>query len=472
MTSRKKIIVGAFLIGGAALFAVGLFLIGNHHQFFGQFFDVYTSYSAVDTIESGAKVRVSGMDAGQVSAIRIPRDASGKFIVTLHIQQKFRPLVREDSVTSIATEGMVGNKFVNVEKGKDSSPECSGCVLPSHEPVEMSQLLTQAQGMMKTTESTISDLHTRLDQTVENITSAAGHADGMIVSMRGNVEKIASNGSKITSGVDALVSDIRSGKGTAGKLLTDKSMAQNVESTVQHAKDMAANLDQASGKAATMVSDFEKKNIPEELHQTLANTRDLTGKLSSAVSGFESQGKGGQSTVTDVRQTIAEAHRASENLASDTEAIKHNFFLRGFFSRRGYFNLNHLNPSEYADSKFVKHPKQRIWLAADGLFAPASDGAQKLTSNAGIVLDSAMSRIVPYLPNNPIVIEGYAEAGSAAQRFLEAQQRAEEVRQYLDSHFHLNPDLVGIIPLGDKPPHGVEMDSWNGICLALVVSKD
>jgi ABC-type transporter Mla subunit MlaD len=51
-------------------------------------------------------------------------------------QRKFRSVVREDSKASIETEGMVGNKFVNIAIGSAGSPECpAGCTLPSQESV-------------------------------------------------------------------------------------------------------------------------------------------------------------------------------------------------------------------------------------------------------------------------------------------------------------------------------------------------
>jgi hypothetical protein len=82
-----------------------------------------------------------------------------------------------------------------------------------------------------------------------------------------------------------------------------------------------------------------------------------------------------------------------------------------------------------------------------------------------------MSDLVPYLPNNPLVIEGYAATGMPDRRYLASRQRAVEVRQYLESHFHLNPKLVGVMPLADQPPRGAGKKMWDGICLVLVVSK-
>src|SRR6185437_10249215 len=123
MKASKKLKVGLFLVTGAVLFAVGLFLIGTANQFFAHHYEIYTEFKNVDTIQSGAKIRVSGMDAGEVSGIRIPKNPSEKFRMTLKVDKKFEPIIRSDSVTSIETEGMVGNKFVNIAEGTAASPE-------------------------------------------------------------------------------------------------------------------------------------------------------------------------------------------------------------------------------------------------------------------------------------------------------------------------------------------------------------
>jgi hypothetical protein len=76
-----------------------------------------------------------------------------------------------------------------------------------------------------------------------------------------------------------------------------------------------------------------------------------------------------------------------------------------------------------------------------------------------------------HFPNYPVVVEGYAETGMPGQSYVLSRQRASDVRQYLESRFHLKPELVGIMPLADHPPPGTGKSTWDGVCLALVVSK-
>src|SRR5690242_14313446 len=160
--ASKKTLVGVFLVGGALLFAVALFLIGSRKQMFAHHFEIYTTFNKVDTLQAGAKVRVSGMDAGQITDIQVPKTPGAQFRLKLEVDEKFHPIIREDSVATIETEGMVGNKFLDIKKGSDHSPECrEGGSLRSEEPFEMGDLMRQGGGLVKTAQATIDDIRKR-----------------------------------------------------------------------------------------------------------------------------------------------------------------------------------------------------------------------------------------------------------------------------------------------------------------------
>ena len=455
MSSRTRILVGVFIVAGIVLFAAGLFLIGSRKQLFSHHYDIYTGFNKIDTITSGAKVRVSGMDAGEISAIAIPSSPSGKFRMKLHVDQKFRPIIRDDSMASIETEGMVGNKFVNIAKGSETSPECpAGCTLPSKEPFELSDLIQQGSGIASSAQQTIDDIRKRADQAIQRVTGLVGHVDNTVQASRGDIKAITSNGAQTVENANQIVRGIRQGQGAAGKLLVDSSVASNVSATIANAKTASTNVDKAS------------QNIDTASQKADA----VTTQVNQAVSDFLKGNRQNENTVAALKNTVQEADRAADNVQADTEALKHNFFLRGFFKRRGFYNLDTLTPAKYVSSGFVKKPRLRVWVPSAGVFE-SHDGNQQLSEQGRAILNQDMSGIVPYLPNNPIMVEGYASEGPPDQNYNWSRQRAQAVREYLQSQFHIDPKYIGAIPLGEHPPRGAGRDSWNGVCLVLLVSK-
>jgi phospholipid/cholesterol/gamma-HCH transport system substrate-binding protein len=79
-------------------------------------------------------------------------------------------------------------------------------------------------------------------------------------------------------------------------------------------------------------------------------------------------------------------------MAEDSEALKHNFFFKGFFNHRGYYNLASFSPQEYRRSRlFGNTTNRRSWLSADNLFQPVSHGSEELTAEGRRQIDSAIT---------------------------------------------------------------------------------
>jgi phospholipid/cholesterol/gamma-HCH transport system substrate-binding protein len=134
--------IGLFLILGIGFFTAILFLIGNRHDFFGKHVEFYSEFSNVGGLMKGAEVRVSGLNAGEVKGIGIPASPASKFRLKLQVEAKARGMVRTDSVVSIETEGVVGNKYVSIRVGTSSAPEAQdGATLPGKEPFDIQALV-------------------------------------------------------------------------------------------------------------------------------------------------------------------------------------------------------------------------------------------------------------------------------------------------------------------------------------------
>src|SRR5215469_10421425 len=163
-----------FVIGGLILFAGGLFLIANRHNLFGPNLDVYTEFERLNGLQNGAKVRVSGMDAGEVLETQVPSRPDGRFRLKLRIGQKFGVLVRRDSIAAIKTAGLAGGSFVEIQKGNQHSPELSaGGTIPSIEPFELSDLIQLGGDVLQTVQTNISVLQASTERALQSIERAA-----------------------------------------------------------------------------------------------------------------------------------------------------------------------------------------------------------------------------------------------------------------------------------------------------------
>jgi hypothetical protein len=162
------------------------------------------------------------------------------------------------------------------------------------------------------------------------------------------------------------------------------------------------------------------------------------------------------------------------NLADATEAMKHNFLLRGFFTRRGYFSLDELSPADYRSGALAVDGRRplRLWITAALLFAPGPGGSEMLTDEGKARLDGAMGQLLAHRKDGPLIVEGYAEGPDAAARYTKAQSRGILARNYLIERFGLDPASTGVIALGNEADDSPTGDSWDGVALALFVPPD
>src|SRR5712671_1000155 len=138
----RNVSIGLFAVGGLLLFGIGMFVIGDRHQAFARHTEYYSEFVNLAGLANGAKVRVAGMDAGQVLAIAVPDSPSSRFRVKWRIDAKLRGLVRTDSVVTVDTEGIVGGTYLAVRAGSPSAGEAAVLTtIPSKEPTELSEIL-------------------------------------------------------------------------------------------------------------------------------------------------------------------------------------------------------------------------------------------------------------------------------------------------------------------------------------------
>ncbi len=464
--------LGLFILLGLGLFGGLLFLIGDRRRAFNRHIEFQTDFSDLSGLVAGAKVQVSGIDAGKIRKIDIPKNASRKFRLELEVEEKVHGMIHRDSVVSIQTQGVVGDKLVMIKRGSDRSPLAQpGDVLPSKEPLDLNAMLDRASGLLNDVHGSITDIRGRLDTALDTVTTTVHHADGLIAGVGPDIKNITREGSQITANANILMADVKAGKGPAGMLLRDEATRQELQNTLSNIKDASANVDQASFHANRIVADFESRDLIAKAQATLENVRAVSEQLNSTLQEALAQDNIGQNGAANLRETLSNLNRSTANLADDTEALKHNFLLRGFFKKRGFYGLDQINPDDYRQA-CERHAElgQRVWLDAS-VFVAGADGKEELSDAGRRAIDQAVSAHLNELPGRLIVIEGYAAGSTPPRQFVLARQRASLIRRYLETRYHLRHSDLGIVALNSTPPISVGRPTWDGAAIMLLEAK-
>jgi phospholipid/cholesterol/gamma-HCH transport system substrate-binding protein len=466
---NRPMIVGVFVTAGLALFITGLFMIGNRHETFARHIELYSEFSNLSGIAQGAKVQVAGMDAGQVIGVEIPDSPPAKFRVKVRINEKLRGLVRADSVVTIGTEGVVGNRFLAISAGTARAPVApAGATLAGAESTDISALLDQAKGTIE-----------NINATVRNANHLVTNADGLITTLGGNLNSTVTEVKTTVSNANELVTGIKEGRGTAGMLLRDEALADQVRQAVTNVQGATADLKSAVANAGALVSELQAKGLPQKIDDTLAEAKQTatnfnaaSAQIRQAVTDLTGPDQDGATAVATIRESLSNVNVASVNMADETEALKHNFLLRSFFRKRGYYTLTGLSPDLYRkDPLFAAQNTDRAWLPADQLFHPDPHGQEELSSQGRSTLSATLGNYGQRIFQGPIVVEGYSDSGNAGDRLAVSRARAILVRNFLQSHLHLDTAKLGAVALENRPPDRSVHASWNGVAIVLVKVK-
>ncbi|MGD0132393.1 MAG: MlaD family protein [Bryobacteraceae bacterium] len=185
----KQFRLGAFLILTLGCFAVAVFLIGDRSAMFHSNYRLNAQFASVVGLEEGAPVRVGGIRKGIVTHLILPRKPDEKVTVEMDLDKTTREVLKKDSIASIRSDGLLGDKYVEVTFGSaDAGNLGNGDTIASETPIEISSLIAKT----------------------DKILDSAGIAVDNIKDLSGNFNSISAK--------------INQGRGTVGALVNDKTL--------------------------------------------------------------------------------------------------------------------------------------------------------------------------------------------------------------------------------------------------------
>jgi len=447
--------VGLFIIAGVTLFALGIFFVGNRHEAFSRHLLLYSNFTDIEGLSKGSKVRVAGMDAGQVTQIEVPDSPSSQFHVQMRINEQLHGLVRTDSMVTIDTEGVVGETFLTIHPGSPGAAIAQDhSTLQGKPAVNISDLMTHGLGVMDDADASLKQLQGKLNLSLDRVNSAVNNANDILVGLK-------------------------QGKGPAGMLLGDEKLAAQIRDTMNNARTATSSLQETATQVNRMFGDIQSRQFPQKIDETLTQVRAASTEANNTLQQLHqsvNQALGpdinGVTAGQNISESLSNVNAATGNMAEDTEAIKHSLFFRGFFNHRGYYSLSSLSPDQYRRSRlFTNATGRRSWLTADVLFQSGAHGTEELSLEGKRALDGVVAGFGDAVFEHPIVIEGYSAAGDPADQLALSYSRAFLVRTYLEARFPFVAKNMGVMPLSSTPPSGLSHDQWSGVCLSIAGKK-
>ncbi len=308
--------LGLFVLTGFLLLIATLYVIGKNKGFFSESFELKTQFRSVNGLLSGNNVRFSGIDVGTVKSVVLLNDTVIE--VTMNVETRMRKIIRRNAQANLGTDGLIGNRVVNISPGRGDSPFAQdGDLLPSREEISTDAML---QTLHQTNEN-IATISEELRGTIHNISTSTLLAQLLNdPSLTNNLRASLIHLHETTQKASALMTDATqtlslasTGDGTLATLLTDTTMAFQIKQAVQKIK------------------------IVEESAERLAN--DLNQVVASVDQDLNQNGGSVNALLKDtlmadrLRNTILNLEQGTDAFNQNMEALKHNFLVRKYFKK-------------------------------------------------------------------------------------------------------------------------------------------
>ena len=438
MGSPRPALVGAFVIGGLLLFAVGLFMIGDRRLLFSEQFEMEADFGNVAGVEISTAVRLSGMPAGEVIGIEIPDAPGGRFVVRMRVREDLHSLVRTDSEAAILSDGLLGSAFIQLRAGSETAPLIpNGGALRGVDAVEIADLIAEGRETFRIAANEMVQMRAEL-------TESFGGFEETIVSTTELIDGIGSSAQRVTEASASLIDE-----------------AQGMVTEVRRVIDAVAS------------SQGAVEQVLNETEGTMRAVRKSAEHIEDAIARFTGPDSATQRLLVEAGEVMGRARAAMADVADNTEALKRNWLFRGFFAERGFYNLDELTVDEYRTLlRDDRYTPLRIWLAADRLFETGPDGGLGLRDGAVRRIEEAMGELLQYPRTSPIVVEGYATQGAIGRRLLDSHARADMVERHLVRTFR-RAGSTGTMALGAEAVDSPSGDGrWDGVALTLFADPD
>ena len=128
----------------------------------------------------------------------------------MRVRSDLRPLIRTDSIASIQNDGLVGNKFVQIQTGTDAAPEVEDQgTIQSREPFDIADLMLAMSQTLGTVNRMLAEVQSGVEQALSAVTATADNAQDLMKDMGGEVRTLLTSVNRVTTDVNAIIAEVR-----------------------------------------------------------------------------------------------------------------------------------------------------------------------------------------------------------------------------------------------------------------------
>ncbi len=344
MVLSNEIKAGLFIVFSIALLVMSIFVMGRERQIFASQIEFNVAFRDIKGLAPGAPVRLGGISIGRVDKVSFAKLTNDPNVhVKLLINEEYLDRIRTDSVVTIETQGLLGDRFISISTGAQGNAVAANSYLRSEESGDMAQVLAKAQKVVDKTVEIAENINVLLKDfnssaapavreaavTFKDLGNAIRDGDGFVhrlIYSKKDGDEILSSLEKTLKSISEITDHVRGGEGILHALIYEPTGKDTVNALSTAAQKMALLSDGLSAIANEIqhgdgfIHDMVYNKSPNGLQEVMDNLHQTSKNLQLASEAL-SQGSGTLGALLVDPQLY-------DNLVEVTDGAKRSFLLR------------------------------------------------------------------------------------------------------------------------------------------------
>jgi phospholipid/cholesterol/gamma-HCH transport system substrate-binding protein len=297
----QEIKVGLAVLGVTLVLGLVIFVLGGSTTLLEDRYRLNASFADISGLRVGAVVRLAGIDVGEVTHIEFAEDiGERKVFVEFNLMESYRSRIREDSIASIQTEGVLGDKYIAVSMGSpDQKVLVHGDWIRTEEPLEWlsymdkaGDILDNSAGISRKVNSllgedqdsaraSLANAIVLLEQLIAEMENGEGLLHALVYDkeLAGSVRRTAANLEEGSAGLARMSAEIESGDGFAHEMVfgdEGRRLAEQMGTLAGTLAQLSEDIQNEEGLVHALVYDTERAQMVEDLHATATALREVS----------------------------------------------------------------------------------------------------------------------------------------------------------------------------------------------------
>jgi phospholipid/cholesterol/gamma-HCH transport system substrate-binding protein len=278
------------LVALALLFLLWASFSGGGTSIFYAKYELKTIMKTANGLMRGAPVRLSGVEVGKVSEIRlVGQTLEQQVFVSMMVEERIWPLIKSDSRATLGTIGMLGDKYIELTPGTPGLPDLEpGATVEGHVAGDLLTIIDKAPDMLanlqdlsdalgglarklKGTDGTVGQL-VHSDSLYNLLVTTGREAAALVTDLKREVPALTRETQSTLTRLNALADRAEDTTGSLGQLLGTRDLYDRVDRITARLDTLSADLNAGEGTVGALLKD---EAVYEDLHKTILDLQFL-----------------------------------------------------------------------------------------------------------------------------------------------------------------------------------------------------